>query len=253
MEMNLLYEVQQLAEARAATKPPAARPPRVSLRERLTKASAAEEARLYEEKLLRARYADPTTDAGLRALRRREREGHRQYTREQALEACQALFEAGGWGDPAAAETTDESDSEEEGDDPAVEARATRLNARAAQLWRQHEQGIAATTPRYVEGVPVRHAEGPPRVRRRVGMVREAARCAGCSAEGLRCSRATYRRRDGPEGEEVCERCRRRGEVCEDGKEEEDGGTGVMEVVGSGVVEVQRGRFAPRMARVEEE
>ncbi|OAA80091.1 hypothetical protein LEL_03577 [Akanthomyces lecanii RCEF 1005] len=241
--MDLLFTVQRLADARAAARPPPpARPPRISFRERRAQDIARQDARLYEESLLRERPPDPD-NARLRALNHRERQRAKKHTRQQAEDACRALLDVS-W-DPAA--DVEESDSEEDEDDPVVEAHAQRLNARAGRLWAQHEEGIARTTPRYVEGFPVRYVEGPPRVQRGVRSVRESGlgRCKGCEGEGLRCSRVMVRR--GRWGEvEGCERCRRRGEDCEDG----DGNgkvKGRMEVVGGRVVVVERERFAPGM------
>ncbi|TQW11625.1 hypothetical protein IF2G_00356 [Cordyceps javanica] len=258
MEMELLYTVQRLAEARAAEPPPPPRaglPPRTSLRERTAQALAAADAAAYEDALLRARYPD-TTGAALRALRRQKRDRRRILTRPQAEDVCWALLDER-W-DPSVddppplpdSDSNSDSDSDSDSEEEealavAIDQRAARLNEWARRLWARHEAGIAATTPRYVDGFPVRFVAGPPTVRRRPGRVRDSgrARCGGCAASGLRCSRMTVRRRggggasgSGREGSEEaapCERCRRRGEVCED-EDERD----------KGILENERHRFA---------
>lgn len=263
MDMDLLFTVKRLADVRAATRPPRSEPRRISLRERRAQAIAGQDSRLHEENLLRTKPPD-ADNARLRGLNHRARQRAKSYTRQQAEDACRALLDAG-W-DPAAdveEEEEESSDSdevveeeEEEEGDSVVEARAQRLNARVERLWETHEEGIAQTTPRYVEGFPVRFVDGPPKVQRRIGGVRESGmgRCRGCEREGLRCSRVMERRRRrqrwGQE-EEGCERCRRRGEECEDVGGEGESGVR-MEVMGGRVVEVDEGRFAPGMPVKEE-
>lgn len=251
MDMDLLFTVKRLADVRAATRPPRSQPRRISLRERRAQAIAGQDSRLHEESLLRAKPPD-ADNARLRALNHRARQRGKCYTRQQTEDACRALLDAG-W-DPAAdveEEDSSDSDEEEEEGDSVVEARAQRLNARAERLWEAHEEGIAQTTPRYVEGFPMRFVEGPPKVQRRIAGVRESGsgRCRGCEGEGLRCSRVMERRRRrqrcGQE-EEGCERCRRRGEECEDAGGQAERGVR-MEVMGGKVVEVDEGRFAPVM------
>ncbi|OAA71302.1 hypothetical protein ISF_01853 [Cordyceps fumosorosea ARSEF 2679] len=157
MDMDLLYTVQRLAEARAATTPPPHRAPRISLRERTAQALAATEAQIHAAAHLRSLYAD-TSLAELRALARRRRERSRRLTPREAEDACWALLDAG-W-DPAA--DRPESDSEED-DDEAVEELAARLNARSRALWARHVREEDAPL-RYVEGWPTGLVGGAPTV-----------------------------------------------------------------------------------------
>ncbi|KAM3511548.1 hypothetical protein MY11210_004834 [Beauveria gryllotalpidicola] len=261
MDMDLLFTVQRLAEIRATTKlPTPSPPPHISLRQRTAERIAAEEARIQREAALGALYPAGPLNARIREAKRMRRDLDRLYTRQQAEDACWAMLDAG-W-DPSA--DVEESDSEED-DDEAVERLARRLNARAKRLWRKHEQGIAATTERYVEGFPARWVVGAPTVRRRVARIRESGlgRCARCREQGLRCSMTTMGRGPGVRREERCERCRRMGERCEQEEEEGGGGGGggggkgegkkVMEVVGSEVREVEEWRFALPMKGNEKE
>lgn len=257
--MDLLYTVQRLAEARAATSPPArGPPPRTSLRARLAHAAAAADAHVHNKAHLDALYPLAGVRAQWRDVWRQRRDRRRQSTRQQAEDECWALFDE--WWDPAA--DVPESDSEED-DDEAVATTVKQLNAEARALWARHAEGVAATTPRYVEGMPVRHVLGPPTVPRRLEARCRASglpRCAACERAGLaRCSRMMMGRAAGDEPQLVCERCRRTGESCEEEKKEEGSGKRgrravvVMDVVGSRVEEVEVERFALPMKDEEDE
>lgn len=231
---TLLDKVQQLADEPRAQKPISQPPKRISVRERTAAAIAAQEA---EEQDREERHRANRERRSRLPPKRRTR----PYTRDEADKHFYALVEQAENADKKLTYRKVGNDGEEREEEYLRQNRAGQVNERMRRLWGLHAEEIRATTPRYVDGLPVRDVMRPPRyhplrARGTGDWLAEEDPCKRCSGLGLRCVRKG-------DGDGDCSRCERAGEACE-----EDGDVRrenrKLDVVGSVVEEVDAGRFA---------